>query len=76
MPVSTQIDRLRHELAGHGVEGVSVLDTDLYSLVGVERDAALDAVVAGEPSPFVFVNGRLVCTGGIDSQRARSHSER
>jgi len=68
MPVSVQIDRLMHVLAGHRAEGVSVLATDLYSLAGVERDAALDAVVAGEASPFVFVNGRLVCTGGVDPE--------
>ena len=67
MLVSAQADRLRRELASCGAEGVSVLETDLYGLEGVERDAARDAVVAGASSPFVFVDGRLVCTGTVDA---------
>ena len=66
MPVSLQIERLRRELAGRFGDGFLVLSTDLYSLEGVERDAALDAMVAGAPSPFVLVRGRLVCTGAVE----------
>jgi len=66
MPVSVQVNRLRHELAIRFADGCQVIDTDLYSLEGAERDAALDAVVAGEPSPFVLVGGRLVCTGVVE----------
>ena len=43
-----------------------MLEVDLYSLVDADRDAALDAVVAGLESPFVLVDGELVCSGVID----------
>ena len=66
MPVSVQIDRLRRELASRFEGGFRVLSTDLYSLEGAERDAALDAVVAGEPSPFVLMDGRMVCVGAVE----------
>jgi hypothetical protein len=66
MPVSVQIARLERELASAVGGGFVVENTDLYSLEGSERDAALDAVVAGEPSPFVLMSGRLVCTGAVD----------
>jgi hypothetical protein len=67
MPVSVQIARLERELVSRQTEGFVVENTDLYRLVGTERDAALDAVVAGEPSPFVLMCGRLVCTGAVDT---------
>jgi hypothetical protein len=67
MPVSVQIARLERELASRLTEGFVVENTDLYSLEGTERDAALDAVVAGEPSPFVLMRGRLVCAGAVDT---------
>jgi hypothetical protein len=66
LPVSVQVERLRHELAARSIDGVSVRIEDLYGLEGDERDAALDAVVAGEPSPLVFVHGRLVCSGAVE----------
>jgi hypothetical protein len=66
MPVSVQIGRLELELERRGTQGVTVLNTDLYSLEGAERHLALDAVVAGEPSPLVFLDGRLVCNGFVD----------
>jgi len=66
MPVSMQIENLRRELTSRLGEGYCVEDTDLYSLQGVERDAALDAVVAGEPSPFVLIDGELVCMGAVE----------
>jgi hypothetical protein len=66
MPVSFQIERLRSELAQRFGGGFLVVDADLYSLEGVERDTALDALAAGTPSPFVLVNGRLACSGAVD----------
>ena len=67
LPVSAQVERLKRALATRaGDVGVSVLSVDLFSLVGRERDAALDAVVAGEPSPFVLFDGRLICAGAVD----------
>ena len=65
-PVSLQIENLQREISARLGDGFEVQEVDLYSLEGVERDAALDAVVAGEPSPFVLVNGQLVCTGTVD----------
>ena len=44
-----------------------MLEVDLYSLVDADRDAALDAVVAGLESPFVLIDGQLVCSGAIDA---------
>jgi len=66
MPVSVQIERLEREIDTRLGGGFLVIDTDLYSLEGVERDLALDAVVAGEPSPFVLLEGQLVCTGAVE----------
>lgn len=66
MPVSVQIERLRRELATHLGDGFLVLNTDLHSLEAAERDAALDAIAAGEPSPFVLVHDRLVCAGSVE----------
>jgi len=66
MPVSVQIERLRSELTARFGDGISVASVDLYSLVGADRDTALDAVVEGVPSPFVLLDGRLVCSGAVE----------
>ena len=66
MPVSVQIERLQRELLSRLGDGFSVLSSDLYSLEDRERDVALDALVAGAPSPFVLINGRLVCAGAVE----------
>jgi len=72
MPVSLQVERLKRALAARasdaGSDGtVTVLEAELYALTGADRDAALDALVAGEPSPYVLLAGRLVCAGAVDS---------
>jgi len=67
VPLSLQVERLRRYVAEHIGDAVSVCEVDLYSLTGADRDAALDAVVAGTPSPYVLIGGRLVCSGAIDS---------
>ncbi|NTU71882.1 MAG: hypothetical protein HGB10_08720 [Coriobacteriia bacterium] len=66
MPVAMQIDRLQREIDAALGGGFVVRNTDLYSLMGVERDLALDAVVTGVPSPFVLIEGQLVCTGAVE----------
>ena len=66
MPVSVQMERLRRGLEDRFDDAPQVVSVDLYSLEGPERDAALDAVVGGEPSPFVLVNGRVVCRGSVE----------
>jgi len=68
MPVSAQIERLRRELAERGSAAISVLEVELYSLTGADRDAALDAIVGDVASPYVLLDGRLVCSGSIDSE--------
>ena len=67
LPVSAQVERLRRALSTRASDDeVAVLSVDLYSLVGADRDAALDAVVSGKPSPFVLYDGRLICAGAVD----------
>lgn len=66
MPVSAQVERLQRQLAESFGSRFEVLETDLYDLVGPDLEAALDAVVAGEPSPFVLAGGRLVCCGSVE----------
>jgi hypothetical protein len=67
MPVSFQVERLKRDLREHLDNAASVLEVDLYTLEDADRDAALDAIVAGKPSPYVLVDGLLVCVGVIDS---------
>ncbi len=67
LPVDVQVGRLELLLAERFGDRPSVTIVDLYGLEGAERDEALDAVVAGEPSPFVLVAGHLVGTGTIDA---------
>jgi hypothetical protein len=66
MPVERQADRLRLELEARGVTGVAVDCPDLTELDEAERDAALDAIVEGRPSPYVLVAGRIVATGSVE----------
>jgi len=66
MPVSRQIARLEHALAERSACGISVVSVDLLGLEECERHAALDAIVADEPSPYVILGGRLVCAGSVD----------
>jgi hypothetical protein len=66
MPVPVQIENLRREIAARLGGGCCVVSTDLYGLQGAARHAALDAVVAGAPSPFVLIEGELVCTGAVE----------
>ncbi len=68
MPVSLQVERLKRDLTEWGSATTSVLEVDLYSLTGVDRDAALDAIVSDIPSPYVLIDGRLVCSGPIDCE--------
>lgn len=66
MPVERQIERLESALAACGRDRVRIALTDLLDLAEAERHAALDAMVADEPSPYVIVGGRVVCTGSVD----------
>lgn len=66
MPVAFQVERLRRELSDRFGNAFSILSTDLAGLEGAELTEVTDAIVACEPSPFVLVNGRLVCKGIVD----------
>lgn len=67
MPIALQAERLEQALRGHGITRFAVSTPDLHDLEGVARDNALDAIAAGEPSPFVLVDDRIVCTGAVDA---------
>lgn len=67
VPLDAQMERLRRVLAAHGRGDIIVDKVDLYELEGPDRDTALDAVVACEPSPLVICEGRLLCVGSIDT---------
>lgn len=41
-------------------------ETDLYQLNGIERAAAINALVSGAALPFIIVDERVVCTGSLD----------
>jgi hypothetical protein len=66
MPLSWQAERLASDLFQRRGPGFSVLVTDLYGLIGPERDVAVNAIVEGKSSPFVLIQGRLACTGSLD----------
>jgi hypothetical protein len=65
MPVSRQIERLERALDERLGAGFPVMSVDLTGLEEDERHAVLDAIVAGDPSPYVVVGGRLVSTGAV-----------
>jgi hypothetical protein len=66
MPVSAQVEALRRALVVRDGMTVTVESVDLTGLDERERGPVLDAMVAGEASPFVVVAGRLICSGGVD----------
>ena len=65
-PVDLQIQRLARALEGKLLGGVRIISTDLTGLDDTERNATIDAMVAGVESPYVLVAGRLVCAGAIE----------
>jgi uncharacterized protein (DUF1697 family) len=67
LPVAQQVARLESTLQTRFGEDVSVVVCDLTDLPDLERHVALDAMVADEPSPYVLVGGRVVCTGSVDA---------
>jgi hypothetical protein len=54
------------EGVGHEVR---IEEADLYALVGSERDAAIDALVAGRDLPIIIVAGEVSCAGDLDVAR-------
>jgi hypothetical protein len=48
---------------------VSVEESDLFGLIGAEREAAISGLLEQQPFPFVIVAGRLACTGSLDRDR-------
>ena len=51
-------------------------ETDLYQLNGVQRAAAINALVSGAALPFVIVNERVVCAGSLDMEFVAAALER
>lgn len=66
LPVAAQVARLDRFLTETFGGRFEITTVDLYSLEGVARDEALDAVVAGKPSPFVLLDEHVVCSGAVD----------
>jgi hypothetical protein len=48
---------------------VTVEEADLFSLTGVDRDAAMSGLTTGSEFPFVIVDGVLVSCGVFDTDR-------
>jgi hypothetical protein len=67
LPLATQAERLAEQLRPHLGDGFMVHITDLYDLQGADKDAALDAIGAGELSPFVLVEGVVASAGSLDA---------
>lgn len=65
-PLTQQVEQLRQALDEHWAGGYTLQIAELEDLDDAERHAVIDAVVAGDESPYVVVNGRLVCAGRID----------
>jgi hypothetical protein len=65
MPVSLQIERLKSALSGRTAEGVSIASVEMGDLDDTERHAVIDLIVAGEESPYVLLDGRVVSTAGV-----------
>lgn len=64
--VSAQMQRLRVALAAAGHGEHPVVSAEFADLEEDELQSAIDAVVAGEPSPLVLVDGRIVCSGSVE----------
>lgn len=46
-----------------------VEETDLWSLTGADREAAMAGLTSSRELPFVIVEGVLACAGDFDVQR-------
>ena len=66
MPETWRAHVLSERLAAVGIAAV-VRVRDIYALEGVERHAALDAVVTENAAfPMVIVDGRVACHDDVD----------
>ena len=48
---------------------VRVEEADLLTLMGSDRDAAMDGLATGSGFPFVIVGGALACSDGFEMER-------
>lgn len=66
MPPAWRVHVIRARLAAEGIDA-AVIECDVYSLVGAERQAVLDAMVReGADLPMVLVDGVVVTAGELD----------
>ena len=66
MPAAWRVRVMNERLRAEGIEA-SVLERELLSLEGGERQIVLDAmVVRGADVPMVLVDGFVVCSDGVD----------
>jgi hypothetical protein len=68
VPLSSRIEalesRVRKELPS--VE-LQVRQSDLYAVGAQDRGAVIDALVTAEGFPIALLEGKLICTGGLDA---------
>jgi hypothetical protein len=67
MPLQWRLHVLEAQLKERTVRPIRVAETSLYHLAGVERGAAIDALVGGATLPLVLVGDRVACTGSLDA---------
>jgi hypothetical protein len=66
MPSTWRAHVITEHLQASGIVA-TVVERDIYALTGDERHAVLDAMIRnGAEAPMVVVDGRVVCTGGVD----------
>lgn len=66
MPSGFRLQVLESKLNGAGIKA-QVDERDLYELGDAERTTVMDAMIHdGHDVPMVLVNGRIVCTNGVD----------
>ena len=70
-PLQSLLQVLEARLGERVGRDVSIQEADLYALVGAERDAAIDALVAGLDTPLMMVAGRVMCAGELDLDKVR-----
>ncbi len=47
---------------------VKAEESDLLTLTGSDREAAMQGLTAGDELPFVIVSGTLACCGGFEME--------
>lgn len=65
-PLQSLLQVLEARLNESTGRNITIEEVDLYGLMGPERHAAIDALVAGGETPLLMVAGTVVCAGELD----------